>query len=539
MAFNPSSTIYLCNVPIDNTYQHQLYFSQPEYQQSYFSTRVQKTFANYLTVRKTLPDGSLQSSVRVDSNIDDLYNCNYMYYQNANHGLKWFYAFITNLIYINENTTEIIFETDVYQTWLFNVTLHESYVVREHSITDEIGDNIVPEKFSFQDYTYKTIKNDYTLNSWNYLIGATVKGVYSFWDELWGEDNNDGVEHSGIYQGVHFFKMNSARAINTFLKKMYDKEEDCILFIVAVPDFNMSNAELSTNDTDEDRILSTSNPAEKDIDMSFTRSSYKFDGYTPKNKKLWTAPFFKMIVTNHAGQQAEYNVEDFSDPDNITFKMYGDISANPSVTLVPLNYKGIPKNYDCGISLSGFPQVSFNSDTFKMWLAKNQFGNTVGAITSVGEVVAGVAMLATGAGALAGSGLIAHGASGVMNTVNGVMQASREPNKVQGYGSKTNLLTAMKMNKFDYYIQTIKGEYARTIDDFFTMYGYQTNKIKIPNVSSRPYYNYVQTVDVNITGGIPDDDMKRLKQMYNNGVTFWRHMATVGDYSVDNSPGVK
>ena len=80
MAFNPNSTIYLCNVPIDNTYTHQLYFASIAKQNEYFLTRVQKTFANYLTVRKTLPDGSLQSSVKVGANIDDLQNCNYMYY---------------------------------------------------------------------------------------------------------------------------------------------------------------------------------------------------------------------------------------------------------------------------------------------------------------------------------------------------------------------------------------------------------------------------------------------------------------------------
>ena len=538
MAFNPSSTIYLCNVPIDNTYQNQIYFSSKSAQQSYFTNRVQKTFANYLTVRKTLPDGSLVSSVKVDANIDNLYGCNYMYYQNANHGTRFFYAFITKLIYINEGTTEIIFETDVYQTWLFDVTLQPSYVVREHSVNDIRGDNIVPESFTFQNYEYAVIRNDTTLDNWTYLIGATLPFYsQSWWDELWGADDSmNGCLHCGIYQGVHFFRFATAGAINKFLKAIYSEDEDSVLFIVAIPEFNISNASISDNDDSIGRILATNSPASKVIIMQFDPSDYKFGSYTPVNSKLYTSPFFKMVVSNHGGQQVEYAIEDFENPAMISFTMYGDISANPSVTLVPNKYKGITKNYDSGISLSGFPQVSFNSDTFKLWLAKNQFGNIVSGVTSAAEIAGGIAMIATGAGAMAGAGLIAHGATSALGTINNVVQASAEPNRVAGTGAKNNLLTAMGMNKFDYYIQTIKEDYARTIDNYFTLYGYQTNRVKVPNVSSRPHFNYVQTVDINITGGIPDDDMKRLKQMYNSGVTLWKHTSTVGDYSVNNKP---
>ena len=88
----------------------------------------------------------------------------------------------------------------------------------------------------------------------------------------------------------------------------------------------------------------------------------------------------------------------------------------------------------------------------------------------------------------------------------------------------------------NFLIQKIRKHHAQTVDDYFTMYGYQTNRVKVPNVSSRPYFNYVQTIDVNIKGGIPADQMERLKAVYNNGVTLWKSTATIGDYSVDNSP---
>ena len=172
MEFNPISTIYLCNVPIDNSYKNQIYFSNVNKQQEYFRSKVVKTFTNYLTVRKTLPDGSLQSSIKVDCGIDQLrtIGCNYLYYQNEHHGNKIFYAFINKMIYINEGTTELIFECDVYQTWLFNVELKASYVVREHAVKDIVGLNIVPEKFSFQDYDYEHLHYPAKNYIWNHYV---------------------------------------------------------------------------------------------------------------------------------------------------------------------------------------------------------------------------------------------------------------------------------------------------------------------------------------------------------------------------------
>ena len=106
MAFKPSSTITLCKVPFDSSYKHVIYFRTASQKEEYFETRKAFQFTEYLTVRRTTADGSIKSSVKVNFNIDKLYGCNYMYYMNENHGDKIFYAFITQLVYVNEETTE-------------------------------------------------------------------------------------------------------------------------------------------------------------------------------------------------------------------------------------------------------------------------------------------------------------------------------------------------------------------------------------------------------------------------------------------------
>lgn len=542
MAFNPSSTIYLCNVPIDSTYKNEIYFANLTQQQNYFSSKVVKTFSDYLTVRKTLPDGSLQSSVKVNANIDTLQSlpCNYMYYQNANHGTKIFYAFITKMIYVNEGTTELVFETDVYQTWLKEATLKPSYVVREHSESDKIGEHLVPEKFNFQDYDYEQAIVFDSLNEWGYLVATT---------EQRGSDGSRGKQMSGIYQGLYFYYFHNENNLNDFLDEIEEEGGDCVQSITVIPKFCISENSVGATDTDRENgegwLYYSSEPASHSFDIDVTITNRGFDEYPPHNMKLFSSPFFNIVVTNHNGEEAVYNIEDFYNNNEantaerkFSFTMKGDVSVNPTVTLFPLYYKGIAENYDCGISISGFPQCAFNSDTFKLWLAKNQFGVALDTMGNVGQIVAGVATaVATGgAGTALGVGGVVSGVTGIMSTFNSVYQASKEPNKSHSGSAKNNLLTAMKKNKFDIYYRTIKREYAVTVDDFFTMYGYQTNRVKVPNVASRPYFNFVQTIDVNIVGAIPNDDMKRLKDIYNSGVTLWKSTATVGDYSVDNSP---
>ena len=47
----------------------------------------------------------------------------------------------------------------------------------------------------------------------------------------------------------------------------------------------------------------------------------------------------------------------------------------------------------------------------------------------------------------------------------------------------------------------------------------------------------MKTIDVNIVGSVPADDMAKIKACYNNGITFWRNGNEVGNYSLDNSVG--
>jgi len=112
-------------------------------------------------------------------------------------------------------------------------------------------------------------------------------------------------------------------------------------------------------------------------------------------------------------------------------------------------------------------------------------------------------------------------------------EASIQPPTAKGNINAADANISQGINDFVLYAKTIHYEYAEIIDDFFDMFGYATNRVKVPNLTGRDCWNYVKTIDVNITGAIPADDMIKLKSIFDNGVTLW-HNDNIGDYSQTN-----
>lgn len=140
MEIAPNSTVkLLTNVPLDNTYTDTIYFASAADQQTFFNSKAKRTFTNQSYVRKAA------GVVRLDCVADYLYDVDYMMFQNTSYGNKWFYAFITDVVYVNDNRTDVYFELDVLQTWLFEMQLEVCFVEREHVTDDIAGAHLQPE----------------------------------------------------------------------------------------------------------------------------------------------------------------------------------------------------------------------------------------------------------------------------------------------------------------------------------------------------------------------------------------------------------
>ena len=165
---NPNiSKVYLLDVPLENDYKNTLYFTNASSQQSYFQNNIVKSYTDFSYQRK-------DNIIRVPEQYDKVYNCNYVMYQNSYYSNKWFYAFITDIKYINDGMTEIKIETDVIQTWLFDYTVKSSFVEREHVSNDTVGLHTVPENVELGEYTSNGMIRDNELGDLVYVIQVTV-----------------------------------------------------------------------------------------------------------------------------------------------------------------------------------------------------------------------------------------------------------------------------------------------------------------------------------------------------------------------------
>ena len=120
------------------------------------------------------------------------------------------------------------------------------------------------------------------------------------------------------------------------------------------------------------------------------------------------------------------------------------------------------------------------------------------------------------------------------------MMAQREkqamlPDNASLSSSNSTLLGYGLFNKNIFTRYSIKSDAAQRLDKYFDMYGYTINELKAINISSRSNWNYIKTQGANLLGNIPQFDLQTLKEMFDNGITFWHDPSKFLDYSQTNS----
>lgn len=534
MYIQPNSVIRLLhNCPLDTTYDHTIYFSTKAAQTNYFIGLTKYTFLEQSYQRPS------KNTLKVQVLADNVYDCNYLMFQNTAFGDKWFYAYITSATYISPYATEITYQIDVMQTWHFDYSLGQCLVDREHSATDNIGENTVPESLETGDYISDTFDTTGVLNGTTIVVAAPFDSNYA---DDWG-----GM-YAGVYSGLNYFRfpntVQGALNCSNFIKNAGAKADG----IVSV--YLMASG-MVVNVNNPPKVYDVHKPK----NYSLTRS----DGKPIKNKKLFTYPYNMLYVTNLEGNSAVYPYEFFS-TDDCVFTVTGDMCPNPSVLLAPQNYKGVLTNWDEKLVLSGYPQLSFTTDAFRSWLAQSGMTWATNAIATAGAadaLLAGSAAAPTSVisasaggigldamlssapllgGAVAGSAAIPVVGLGVLaaGLLSNVMAHAVMPDHARSTAGG-QAMAAAGLKDFAFMNKHIKPEFVTIIDDYFNVVGYATHRVKVPNRNVRPYWTYTKTVSCVVHGSVPADDMKRIAQIYDKGITFWTNGNNIGNYSLDNS----
>lgn len=512
MAYTPNTIVRMCSVPFDQTQKHQVRFTTAALQTAYFAGVAVRSFTDFTFQRK-------EGIIRVPANIDTLWDVNYVMYDNVNFTNKWFYAFITKMEYINDATTAVFIETDVYQTWMLSCTLKESFVAREHITSDTIGANTVAEGLETGEYV--KISNV----RWTELLDlAVIVGVTQTNDAT--PVRIAGREYNGVFSGFGyypFFGTGSLTALRAFIASYDVGTANAIITMFTAP-----SALLPTG-TVSGELMATDGLFSPTVTKSVSINSTTLSGYTVKNKKLMCYPYNYLHATNLQGQSMDLHLERFHAgyPASVLFTAKACLIPGTKVGCMTEDYKlDDAYNYEEMLTLSNYPLCNWTSDAWSNWIAQNAIGLAAGAAASALSIGAGVATsnpMAVGGGAVA-----------VLGQLSEIYAKSIEPPHVSGNANNSTLNIAMGTQLFTFNQVQITAEHALIIDDFFEMYGYKTNQVKVPNVSGRPYWNYVQTIDANLTGAVPGEDMEKLKNIYNSGVTIWHSAANVCNYALNN-----
>ena len=137
----PNSTIqFFKGINLDNRYMHTIYFASANAQNTWFTGKVNKTISGHSYQRYTI------NQLKVKGDATEFLEYTYMRFMNDRSIDMWFYAFITGIDYINENTVLITYEIDVMQTWFIQKgTVRPCMVLREHVTDDTFGHNLEAE----------------------------------------------------------------------------------------------------------------------------------------------------------------------------------------------------------------------------------------------------------------------------------------------------------------------------------------------------------------------------------------------------------
>ena len=306
------------------------------------------------------------------------------------------------------------------------------------------------------------------------------------------------------------------------------------------------------------------------ITYDISIANTNLNGYTPRNKKLLQYPYCYLGFNAPNGASKIFRYEDFTPVTgsvNCRFKLFSEVNPNPNVYIMPYKYKSVDDyNPHETVNLQGYPNIGYSTDYFSGWIAQNQSLLSIDwnrqdfnyDMSVAKEVMSGISNVGSKAMNLDALGVYASAGETAVNLFSNAInydydiqtrQAQVEkqqmlPNKASlGGGSNATLIGYDLLKNSIFARYAIKPFFAQRIDEFFDMFGYKTNSVKIPNLNNRPNWNYVKTLGIIIkskqsTAGVDNtvlqEDMQELKSLFDNGITLWHNPATFLDYSQNN-----
>ncbi len=530
-----SKIILAHNIKLDREYKNVINYSEAD-------------MVNLINQNKTAESNTYSfirdtGSIQTDFNYNTCLSSNYMAFQNTDYSGKWFFAWIDRVVYRGNNNTEIYYTIDAWSTWFSYWSASTCYVIKEHVNSDNIGEHTVLEGLETGEYICNAHiiddAMDDIMSELTYVISATLdfnnilpSGKFAM---------AVGKRYNGIYSGVNYYRYDTPTVINGILNEVANEgQSDGITGLFMVPTrlasiYGEGSTEYSNS------VVQSNTPATYNNSISKMTT---LNGYSPVNKKLLCYPYNYLVVSNNNGMSSILHYEDFSTT-ACNFKINMAITPGCSIRMTPLNYKGVAEYDEEAINMGKLPICSYPVDMYTNWLTQNSV-NVAGVTMTTDDlnIASSVTNGALGVAGAIATGNVIGGISSIANTGISVAQSmiakkqhSLIPPQARGNLNAGDVITSSNKNNFHFYKMSIRQEFARMIDSYFTRYGYTVNSLKVPNITGRPTWNYVQiaTGEKIGYGQVPDSYMDVINRACQNGVTIWHNHANIGNYNLNNS----
>lgn len=512
----PQTEVILCSgIEWDNSYKHCRLFNSVDDLYSHVLSKCPTPGEPYHITQAT-PISTGKMRVKIPEADTKMMGLNYLAFNNRGIADRWFFCFITGMDWLSDNSCVLEFEYDIFQNCAYRTDWKACYIEQSHipKSQDVLYSNLFPVNIETGEPICVS-REHVDFGDWNICFYATQGTTGS---ALPGQVSQN------VYRGCQLWscKASEYEKANELIDAYTTAGKvDALLTCFMSPDLCL-NSLTGTSQT----ITVVDAPANL------------FEGYKPKNNKLYSYPWIYVIADNNEGKTTTYKFEYSSNTtaNRLRFQSFGVINTMPAIYSVPLDYKGTATNNLEAMENTGFPVCAWSSDSFQAWIAQNKSALALGAVSSVGSIVGGAGLAAATGGltAVAGGGLAGSGISGIANQIATISDKEREPAVAHGKVVSENINAALGLSRVDYYVMSSKAEFAKIADDYFTMFGYPIRAVQSPNITSRSNWNYIKTVDCGFSGDYPPDMMKPFRDIFDNGVTIW-HTNDIGNYGLDNN----
>ena len=243
--------------------------------------------------------------------------------------------------------------------------------------------------------------------------------------------------------------------------------------------------------------------------------------------KLWLPPYTTCLAFDGLTEPMEINPILLPDGDNFTICVRHSLNHLGAYTLYVDGYRGSSQGYLYGHTCTGlsFPIMSHAYTTYmhenQFNLKSDRYNRLIGMFKDLGSQAMNFDLMGM-------ASTLFDSQIGYANSLVPQIKAKLSGYQLSGEGSNA-LHDIQFLGGMQVVHQQYLPEYMQEIGYYFHRFGYKQNKLMIPNIHSRKYFNYLKGEIVIQGTNVPPEYLSQLSEKFSTGATIW-HLSESGNY---------